>query len=137
VPHSNFLSSAVEYEQLYGCSVSVAHFSMCISQKACSLEIMEMWPCLTSHYRPASVGIPSAVHVPYYKNRGKIGESVQSPCNLVNSPFVLVESSLAPCSLSLNHGGGEASKGGDNGRPAEERVFGGPPCLRVRLVEAW
>ena len=58
---------------------------------------------------------PSIMRVPSYKNRGKIGESVQLPCNLVNSPFLLTSSSLAPRSSSLNHGGGEASKGGDDG----------------------
>jgi hypothetical protein len=37
------------------------------------------------------------------------------PSNLTNSPFVLAASSLGPRSLSLNHVGGEASKGGDDG----------------------
>ena len=72
-------------------------------------------PHLTSHYRPASAGTQSAMRVPCYKNRGKIGESVQLPCNLANSPFLLVASSLAPRSSSLNRGGGEASKRGDDG----------------------
>ena len=54
-------------------------------------------------------------NVPYYKDKGKIGELVQLSCNLANSPFLLVASSLAARSSSLNHGSGEASKGGDDG----------------------
>ena len=75
---------------------------------------MELWPRLTSRYRPAYAGIPSAMRVPCYKNRGKTGESLQLPCNLANSPFLLFASFLAPRSSSLNHGGEEASKGGDD-----------------------
>ena len=57
---------------------------------------------------------PSAVLVPCYKIREKIRESVQLPCNLANSPFMLTTFSLAPHSSSLNHGSEEASKGGDD-----------------------
>jgi hypothetical protein len=76
------------------------------------------------------------MRVPCYKNRGKIGESVQLPYNLVNSTFLVAASSLAPRSSNLNHGGGEASKGGDDGGLAKERVFSGPSRLYVRLMEA-
>ena len=80
---------------------------------------------VASPYLPLSPDIcwnlgPSIVHVPCYKNRGKIGESVLLPCNLMNSPFLLASSSLAPHSSSLNHSDGEASKGGDD--------VGGPGC---------
>ena len=37
------------------------------------------------------------------------------PCNLANSSFLLAASSLGPRSSSLNHVGGEVSKGGDDG----------------------
>ena len=63
------------------------------------------------------------MRVPCCKNRGKTRESVQLPCNLANSPFLLAASSLAPHSSSLNHGGIEASKGGDDGGLAKESVF--------------
>ena len=63
------------------------------------------------------------MHVPCYKNREKTRESVQLPCNLANSPFLLATSSLGPRSSSLNHVGGEASKGGDDGAgPGRDRV---------------
>ena len=124
--HSDFFASAVKYEQQSGCSISVAHFLTRISWKACSSEIMEMWPWLTPCYRPASAKTPSAVRVPYYKNRGKIGESVQLPCNHTNSPFLLAASSIAPCSSSLNHGVGEASKGGDDGAGPRRDQTGSP-----------
>ena len=58
---------------------------------------------------------PSAVRAPSYKNRGKIGESIQLLCNLAKSPFLLAASSVGPRSSSLDHVGGEASKGGDGG----------------------
>ena len=74
---------------------------------------------------------PSAMHVPCYKNRGKTGESVQLPCNLANSPFLLATSSLGPRSSSLNHVDGEASKRGDHGAgPRHDQV--GSPCGEPR-----
>ena len=134
MPHPGFLASAVKYEQLSGCSIFAAHFSTHISQKACSSEIVEMWPHLTSRYRPTSAGTPSAMRVPCYKNREKIAESVQLPCNLINSPFQLVVSSLAPRSSSLNHGGREVSKGGDDGGTnKEDGVQGGRAAAVVPL----
>ena len=129
--HSDFLTSAVKYEQLSGCSFLVACFSMHISRKACSTKIVEMWPCLTSRYHLASAGTPSDMHVTCYKNRAKIGELAQLPCNLVNSPFLLAASSLAPRSSSLNHGSREASKGGDDGvGPGHDQA--GSPCREPR-----
>jgi hypothetical protein len=50
------------------------------------------------------------VRVPCYKNRGKTRGSV-----VCIAPFLLADSSLAPPSSSLNHGGGEVSKEGDYG----------------------
>ena len=85
-----------------------------------------MWPRLTSLYRLAYAGNPSAVRIPCYKNRGKIGESVQLPCNLANSPFLLAASSLAPHSSSLNHGDREASKGEDDGAGPRRDQVGSP-----------
>ena len=63
------------------------------------------------------------MRVPFYKNRGKIGELVQLLGNLENSPFLLAASSLGPHSSSLNHVRGEASKGGDDGAgPRRDQV---------------
>ena len=75
---------------------------------------MEMWPHALA-LLPAIALTPSAVRVPCYKNRGKIGESVQLPYNLANSPFLLAASSLGPHSSSLNHGSREPSKEEDDG----------------------
>ena len=48
MPHLNFLASVIKYEQLSGCSILAARFSTLISRKACSSEIVEMLPRLTS-----------------------------------------------------------------------------------------
>jgi hypothetical protein len=71
--HLDFLTSAVKYEQVPGYFVLAARSTMCISQKTCSLEIMEMWPRLTSRYRLASGGISAVVRIPYYKIEEKQG----------------------------------------------------------------
>jgi hypothetical protein len=76
---------------------------------------MEMLPLLKSRYRSASTGTPSALRVPSYKNKGKIGELVQLPSNVANLTFLLAASSLAPHSSSLNHVGKKTSKEGDDG----------------------
>ena len=69
--------------------------------------------------------------IPCYKNRGKIGESVQLPCNLANSPFLLAAASLGTRSSSLNHVSREASKEGDDGAgPGCDQV--GSPCGEPR-----
>ena len=71
------------------------------------------------------------MRVPYYKIKGKTGESVQLPCNLANSSSLLAASSLGPRSSSLNHVGGEASKGGDDGvEPRRDQA--GSPCGEPR-----